>query len=160
MRVGTYSIHTALPLFISAKLGEGIEVYDTKLSSGVWPSWRWMSSTGLLLRLNCQWHTDPKRWFNSALVSNPFPVTHSFVLKPKQLGQPAGGKTYRCCWLEVGVGVGVGYEALICAVIPEWLSGLQSVGVPLFADKMWVGILALLWTISHPSTHVSSSRVL
>lgn len=45
--------------------------------------------------------TDPKRWFNSALVSNPFPVTHNFLLTPQQLGQPAGEKTYRCCWLEL-----------------------------------------------------------
>lgn len=58
---------------------------------------------GLLLRLNCQWHTEPKRWFNSALVSNPFPVTHNFLLTPQQLGQPAGEKTHRCCWLELEV---------------------------------------------------------
>lgn len=95
------SVHTALPLLTSAKLREGFQVWDTKLSSGVWPSWGWMSSTGLLLRPDCQWHTDPKRWFNAALVSNPIPVTHNFLLTSEQLGQPAGEKIYRCCWLEL-----------------------------------------------------------
>lgn len=100
--------HPCCPLLpISAKLREGLEVWDTKLTSGVWPSWRWMSSTGLLLRLSCQWHTEPKRWFNSALVSNPFPVTHNFLLIPEQLGQPAGEKTYRCCCLELEGAMGL-----------------------------------------------------
>lgn len=85
---------------------------------------------GLLLRLNCQWHTDPKRWLNSALVSNPFPVTHNFLLTPQQLGQPAGEKTQM---LLAGVRGGLG--ALGCAISPESLGGPQSVGVPPFADK-------------------------
>lgn len=32
--------------------------------------------------------------------------------------------------------------------------GYRVGGVPLFADKMWVGMSALSWAISHPSTHM------
>lgn len=44
-------------------------------------------------------------------------------------------------------GVGGGSGALLCAVHPECLSGLQSVGVPPFADKTWVGMSALSWAV-------------
>lgn len=37
--LGTDSTHTVLPLPIGAELTEGLEVWDTKGSSGVWPSW-------------------------------------------------------------------------------------------------------------------------
>lgn len=83
-----------------------------------------MSTAGLLLRLNCQWQTDPKRWLNSTLVSNPFPVTHNFLLTPEQLGQPAGEETYRCSWLELEGTVG--------------LSSVQSAWNPSVGYRVWV----------------------
>lgn len=129
-------------------------VLDTKLSSGVWPSWGWMSSTGLWRRLNCQWHTDPKRWFNSALVSNPLPVTHNFLLTPEQLGQPAGEKTSRCCWLDLEGAVG-----LSSVQSAQGASVGQSGAASPSANKMRPGTSALSWAVSHPSTQrVSTHR--
>lgn len=131
--VGTSSIHTAPPLLNPARLRGRLEVWDPKLSSGVWPSWGWMSSTGLLLWPYCQWHIDPKRGFNSILISIPFPVTHNVLLTPEQLGQPAGEHIQM---LLAGAGGGCG--ALICVVSPQCLSGLESRGVsPLQVRLGW-----------------------
>lgn len=84
-----------------------------------------------MLRLNCQWQTDPMSWFNFALVSNPFPVTHNFLLTSEQLGQPAGEKTSRCGWLELQ-----GLWTLIQTVPVD-------PGVRCFPLPMWVGRAAL-----------------
>lgn len=77
-------------------------------------------------------------------------MTHNLVLKPEQLGQPAGEKIYRCCWVELEGALGPSsvQSAQNAAV------GYRVGGVPLFADKMWVGMSALSWAISHPSTHM------
>ena len=115
-----------------------------------------MSSTGLLLRLNCQWHTDPKRWFNSALVSNPLPVTHNFLLTTQQLGQPAGEKTYRCCWLE-----SEGAEGLPSSVSPECSRGVQSWGCfPLCRWEVDGDISSVMDHLPSSNTYVSLSTKL
>ena len=125
-----------------------------------------MSSTGLLLRLNCQWHTEPKRWFNSTLVSNPLPVTHNFLLTTQPLGQPAGGKTYRCCWLESeGAGVShlqsaqsppVGYRVGVGGCLPlcrrEVGGDVSSVMGHLPSFKTYVSLSIKLCSSSSSST--------
>ena len=151
--VWTYSIHPVLPLLISARLREGIQTWSTKLSSGVWPSWGWMSSTGLLQRSTCQWLQTPRDDLTVLLSQIPsqwlitFSWHHnSWASQLDKRHTDVAGWSWRGC------------GALICTISPGCLRGLQSVGVPHFADKTWVGPSASSGAVSH--TSVFEQRVL